>query len=115
MKKINTVKENKIFNEIINLNKCVKDKNLVIYYNKNIKSDNYRFGISVGKKIGCAVIRNQYKRKLRNIIDNNKKLYAKDLDYIIIVRKNCLNLTYAEIEKSFINLINKIKKEDIYE
>ncbi len=107
MKKINIVKENKIFNQIIKLNKCVKDKNLIIYYQEN-KMDVYRFGISVGKKIGCAVIRNKYKRKIRNIIDNNKKLYAKNLDYIIIVRKNCLNICSQELEKSFIDLIKKI-------
>ncbi len=115
MKKVNIVKENRIFNNIIKLNRCVKDKNLVIYYKKNDNNANYRFGISVGKKIGCAVVRNNYKRKLRNIIDNHKKLYAKNLDYIIIVRKNCLNITFAEIEKSFVYLINKIEKEDHYE
>lgn len=115
MKKINIIKENKTFNQIINLNKCVKDKNFIIYYNYNLENNNYRFGISVGKKIGHAVIRNKYKRKIRNIIDNNKKLYAKKLDYIIIVRKNCLNLTFLEMEKSFIQLINKIKKEDLYD
>ena len=35
MKKINIIKENKTFNQIINLNKCVKDKNFIIYYNYN--------------------------------------------------------------------------------
>lgn len=115
MKKINIIKENKTFNQTIKLNKYVKDKNLIIYYNYNSENKNYRFGISVGKKIGNAVIRNKYKRKLRNIIDNNKKLYAKKLDYIIIVRKNCLNLKFSEMEKSFVQLINKIKKEDLYE
>ena len=114
MKKINIVKENKMFNEIINKKKCVQDKNLVIYYQKNTL-DHYRFGISVGKKIGCAVVRNNYKRKVRNIIDKHKKLYANNIDYIIIVRKNCLNIEFEKIEKSFVYLINKIKKEDSYE
>ena len=115
MKKTNIVKENKDFNMIINNKKSVKNKNFIIYYKENINTKNYRFGISVGKKIGNAVIRNKYKRKLRNIIDNNKKLYAKKLDYIIIVRKNCLDLSFEEIEKSFILLIKKIRNEDKYE
>jgi ribonuclease P protein component len=108
MKKINIVKENKTFNDIINSKNVVKDKNLIIYYKDNDLSKNYRFGISVGKKIGNAVVRNKYKRKLRNIVDNNKKLYANNKDYIIIVRKNCLNISHEEIEKSFVSLINKI-------
>ncbi len=114
MKKINIVKENKTFNYIINKGKSVKNKNFVIYFYNN-KESHYRFGISVGKKIGCAVVRNSYKRKLRNIIDNHKKLYANNLDYIIIIRKNCLDLSFAEIEESFVSLVSKIKKEDKYE
>ena len=114
MKKINIIKENHIFQQMINSNKYVKNKNFIIYYRNN-ELKNYRFGISVGKKIGNAVIRNKYKRKLRNIIDNNKKIYENNLDYIIILRKNCLNLNFLEMNDSFISLINNIKKEDIYE
>lgn len=111
MKKINIVKENKIFNEIINTSKCYKNRNYVIYYKINKNNKNYRFGISVGKKIGKAVIRNKLKRQIRNIIDNHKKFYDFNKDYIIIVRKNCLNLNFLEMNESFLELINKIREE----
>jgi ribonuclease P protein component len=62
------------------------------------------------KKLGNAVNRNKIKRRIKNIIDKNKKLYENNLDCIIIVRKRCLELTYEEMEKSFCELINKIKK-----
>lgn len=109
MKKINVVKESEDFNKIIASKICVKDKNLVIYYQKN-NLGHYRFGITVPKKLGKAHIRNYYKRVLRNICDINKLLYSNDKDYIIIIRKGCLESNYLEIENSFKYLMNKIEK-----
>lgn len=110
MKKRNIVKESRDFSSIIKTGKFVKDKNLVIYY-KEKDNTKYRFGISVGKKIGKAVTRNKYKRRMRNIIDNHEKLYSNSLDYIIIVRKNCLLENYQQIEESFVELLNKLNKQ----
>ncbi len=71
MKKRNILKENKDFNRIIKNNKPYKSKSFIIYLEKNTNIDCYKFGFSVGKKIGKAVIRNKIKRQLRNIIDKN--------------------------------------------
>lgn len=109
MKKINVVKEKRDFNNIINNSKYFKNHNLIIYYEKN-NCNRYRFGISVGKKIGNAVVRNRYKRIIRNIVDLNKNNYQNNLDYIIIVRKSCLNMTFEEINNSFLDLIVKINR-----
>ena len=114
MKKINIVKENREFNNIISSKVCVKDKNLVIYYKKN-NLGHYRFGITVPTKLGKAHIRNYYKRVLRNVCDINKFYYSNDSDYIIIVRKGCLEANYQEINNSFKYLMKKIEKERSYE
>ena len=110
MKKINIVKENQLFNDIINNSKCVKNNNLVLYQKINEKNKYYRFGISVGKKIGNAVTRNKLKRQIRNIIDNNKNYYENNKDYIIIVRKACLNCSFEQINNSFLDLIKKYER-----
>ena len=110
MKKINIVKKNEDFKKTIDLNQCLKNRYLLIHYGSN-DLDIYRFGISVSKKIGKAVTRNYYKRVIRNIVDNHKKLYSKGKDYIIILRKACLEMNYSELEESFLQLINIIEKE----
>jgi len=116
MKKINVVKENKDFAKIINNgNKCWNDT-FSIYYDKN-DLKKYRFGISVSKKIGNAVTRNKIKRQLRMIVDKFKNVYSNDKDYIIIVKRNYINLTFNEVIEKYCELIEKIKhkKENLYE
>jgi ribonuclease P protein component len=110
MKKINIIKKNEDFKKIIDMNNCYKNNCLLIHFGSN-NLEYYRFGISVSKKIGNAVTRNYYKRVIRNIVDNHKKLYSKGKDYIIILRKACIEMNYSEIEQSFLQLINKIEKE----
>ena len=108
MKKINVVKKKYEFDNIIKNNKYVKNNEFIIYY-KNNEFNNYRFGISVGKKLGNSVFRNKYKRRIRSIIDINKKDYQNNIDYIIIMRKGCINLKFELINKSFRELIKNIK------
>jgi len=107
MKKKNIVKENKDFSRIINNGKRYWNDAYSIYYEKNNYGD-YRIGISVSKKIGNAVIRNKIKRQIRNIADKYKNIYQKDKDYIIIVRKNYINLKFSELEMKYLELINRI-------
>ena len=109
MKKINIIKENKDFSNILDNGKNVRNRYYNIYY-KDKESKYYRFGISVGKKISKqAVIRNKLKRRLKSIIDNNKNYYSKEKDYIIIMKRNCLESTYDELEKGFLNIIKQIE------
>lgn len=89
--------------------KVLKNKSFVIYHIENNLPYN-RYGISVGKKIGNAVNRNKYKRRLRAIIDNSKKDYIKNQDYIIILRGSAKDKNYQELEMDFTSLINNMRK-----
>ena len=109
MKKINIVKSNEEFNDVIKSGICLKNKYFVLYYKKN-NLDKYRFGITVPKKVCNAVNRNKLKRKVRNILDNHKNLYSNSKDYIIIVRKSCLLEEYSILEENLIYLLKKVEK-----
>lgn len=114
MRKLYIVKESRDFEKIIKIGKVLKNKSYVIYHIENSLSYN-RYGISVGKKIGNAVQRNKYKRRLRAIIDNTKKDYINNQDYIIILRGSARDKTYQDLEKDFLALMNNIRKEKFNE
>ncbi|MBR6949505.1 MAG: ribonuclease P protein component [Bacilli bacterium] len=110
MRKLYIVKRKEEFDNIINKCPYKKTNSFVIYYKDNeYKYD--RFGISVGKKIGNAVVRNSYKRKIRSIIDNYKKSYNNQEDYIIILRRSALDKSYNELEIDFNNIMQNIRKD----
>lgn len=109
MKKKYIVKEHVDFTNIINNGRYYKSKGFIVYTLKN-DLDYYRFGISVGKKVGNAVVRNKVKRQMRMIIDNYKKNYQNGKDYIIIIRSNFIDLEYSKIKSSFEDIINCINK-----
>jgi len=112
MKKNNIIKKSSEFDRIIHSEKSTKFKDYIIYIEYN-DSDNYHFGLSVGKKIGNAVTRNKVKRRLKSIID--KKHYKNGFNCIIIVGKGILERTFEEMENNYniaIKNLNIIKEDN---
>jgi len=104
MKKGEIIKKKEEFDDIIN--STLAKKNLFfIIHSREKKLAKSRYGIAAGTKLGNAVIRNKLKRRVREIINEEKNLFSKDLDYIIIVRKPCIDLKYSETKDKLINLI----------
>ena len=111
MRKLYIVKHARDFERIIKKGKVKKSKYFVIYYETNqLPYD--RYGISVGKKLGNAVYRNNYKRKIRAIIDKYKKNYINSKDCIIILRRCAQNVSFDELSKDFNIIIEKIRKDN---
>ena len=108
MKKVHIIKHGYDFNRIIKNNKPIKYKDYIIYIER-INEESYRFGFSVGKKIGNAVTRNRVKRQLKSIVD--KKHYQNGFNCIIIVGTGILKRDFQEMEE---NLFNAFEKLNIY-
>lgn len=114
MKKEHIVKNNYDFDRIIKNNKAYKYKDYIIY--KENTNDIYKFGLSVGKKIGNAVMRNKYKRRLKYIIDQYK--YIDGFNCIIILGKGILNKNFDEMQNNLyiafknINIIKESRNEE---
>ena len=81
----------------------------VVYKRKNSETSHFRYAISVGKKIGKAVIRNKVKRQIRAIVDLIKVDTDKPYDVFIIVRPKVLQLSFEEMKENLEYLFNKQK------
>lgn len=106
MKKIDIIKSSDEYTEIINTGKTRKNKYYSVYYRKNNTTN--RYGITIPKKLGIAVLRNKTKRRVKNIIDQNKNTIQNSYDYVIIVKKGILDLTYQEMETELLKLMKSI-------
>lgn len=105
MKKINILKNSRDFDRIIRNNKPYKYKDYIIYIERKT-TDVYHFGISVGKKIGNAVIRNKIKRQIRSIISKND--YQNNFNCIIIVGRAITEKNYQEREENLLIALKNI-------
>lgn len=106
MKKINIIKKSQDFERIIKNNKSFRTKFFYIYIEKHEESI-YHFGLSVGKKVGNAVMRNKFKRQIKEII--SEKDYQKNFECIIIVRKEVNNANFSEIKQDLHYAFEKLK------
>jgi ribonuclease P protein component len=66
-----------------------------------------RFGISVSKKVGNAVVRNRVKRLLREILRLSPVMPG--WDFIIIARRTSAESHYHQLEKSAHSLLTRLK------
>ena len=109
MKKVNIIKKSDEFSSIIKKRNGVSNKYFILNIENN-DSNIPKFGITFVKHIGNAVTRNKLKRRTKSIIDNNKNIYQDNKKYIIIIKKDAVDITYQEMEKQLISIFKKVEQ-----
>ena len=111
MKKSFRVKREKDFKAIFKDGTSFANRKFVVYQLEN-QQNQFRVGLSVSKKLGNAVTRNQIKRRIRHILHSVKGSLVEHVDFVVIARKGVETLDYAEMEK---NLLHVLKLSKIYQ
>ena len=109
MKKQEMIKKHSEFSDIIKNSRYIKNNDFIIYYRDN-NYNQKRFGIAISKKIGKAVTRNKLKRQTREIIDKLKTLFKNNKDYIIMIRKGCLETSFNDRLKNLEQILKENHK-----
>lgn len=109
MKKAYRVKTEADFQKVFHQGKSMANRQFVVYSIAKEGQAHFRAGISVGKKLGNAVVRNSIKRKIRHCLiefDQND-LIKPELDFIVIARPPVSQMDYHEIRKSLLHVFNR--------
>ena len=96
-----------MFQRLYSKGTSCSDKNIVIYFLPNRISIN-RLGITVSKKMGCAVIRNRTKRLIRESYRLNEEKVKSGYDIVIVARKHIVEADFHAIYASFVKLMKKL-------
>ncbi|WP_058309196.1 ribonuclease P protein component [Gracilibacillus massiliensis] len=107
MKKAWRIKKNSEFQEVFKKGASFANRQLVIYYLHKSEQNHYRVGLSVSKKIGNAVVRNQVKRYIRQVFIELDLNIKKSYDIIIIARKPTKEMDFHQTKKSVNHLLYK--------
>ncbi len=104
------IKDKDHFSKIIKTGKYNKDRLFVIYHLVNTENKYPHFGVAIKNSIGKAHIRNKLKRQVRMLINKYKLEFKKNEDYIIMIRNECINSNYQEMDASILKLLKGITK-----
>lgn len=114
MKKSYRVKKEAEFQTVFHTGKSTANRQFVVYVLAKPEQKHFRVGLSVGKKIGNAVVRNQVKRYIRQSLLELKEETVAPIDFIVIARKPVATMNQAEIKKSLAHVLRlaKVLKRD---
>ncbi len=81
---------------------------LVLYARKNRLETN-RVGITVGKKLGCAVVRNRVRRRLREAYRLNEAAFLPGYDIVVVARSRCIKADFDKLTEAYLSLARQAK------
>ena len=79
---------------------------LVLYARRNHSATN-RVGLTVSKKLGCAVVRNRVRRRLREVYRLNEHLFAPGWDIVVVARSRCIKADFQKLTDAYLSLAEK--------
>ncbi|WP_027334392.1 ribonuclease P protein component [Mycoplasma elephantis] len=106
MNKKYRIRKNWEFQQIIEQKNQVLNKELILYFKK---ANEFKIGISIPKKFANAVKRNYLRRQVRSIIAN-LNVFEFTYHFVIIIRKQFLELDFKSKLESIKKLFGKVKK-----
>ena len=107
MKKTVPLKENHLFRRAYNRGKTAADSRLALYVRGNGRKEN-RLGLTVSTKVGCAVVRNRVRRRLREVYRLHEDQVLGGRDVVVVARVRAASSDYHQMEKSFLKLADKL-------
>jgi ribonuclease P protein component len=91
-----SLKQNHLFRRMYQRGKSAPGRYVVVYCRKNGLAYN-RLGLTVGTKVGHAVVRNRIRRRIREAYRLSESHYLTGYDIVVVARGRAADATYREI------------------
>ena len=99
-----SLKGNASFRRLYHRGASAANRCLVMYCGRNRS----RVGLTVSAKLGHAVVRNRIRRRLREIYRLNEGRFRTGVDLVVVARSRAVTAEYAELEKAYLSLADKL-------
>ena len=108
MKKTLPIKENHVFRTLYTRGKSGARKGMVLYVRKHRSETVNQLGITVSVKLGCAVVRNRIRRRLREVYRLNETRLKSGFDIVIVARRAACDAPFSQLEADFHRLAGQL-------
>ena len=80
---------------------------LAVYVRPNRTGGNL-LGLTVGSKLGGAVVRNRVRRRMKEVYRRNEIGLAAGFDVVLVARSRAVNATFWDLEREFLRLLTRL-------
>ena len=80
---------------------------LLVLYARPNRTGRNRVGITAGKKLGKAVVRNRVHRRLREVYRLNEDKFQPGWDIVVVARSRCITASFEKLTDSYLSLAGK--------
>ena len=105
------LKQNRDFKRLYSRGKSAASQSLVVYCRRR-NADVNRLGITVGGKLGKAVIRNRIKRRIKESYRLNEAVYRHGFDIVIVARARAVKTNFEALRTELNGLFDRLNMLD---
>lgn len=107
MQRENRLADRRHFQDVYRYGKSVANAHFIVYFLRRPEAETFRAGVSAGKKLGKAVVRNRMRRLVKEALRLNAHRIARGYDLVVVVRKAAIGLSFAETERSLLHALRR--------
>ena len=111
MKQTISLKQNHVFRRLYSKGKSAVDSRLAVYCRKNGGRGN-RLGLTVGVKLGKAVVRNRTRRRIREAYRLHEHQFLPGYDLVVVARVKAAFANYHQLERHFLSAADRLGLRD---
>ena len=102
------LQKNREYQKVYKKGRSLGDGNIVLFAMANNLGFS-RFGFTVSKKVGKAVVRNRVRRLFKEACRLNISEFPPGRDYVLLARARVAGKNYQAVENSLMRLVKKIQ------